>query len=50
MKKLITSQVEYNNHPNISIQPGGGELAQLVRARVCDPGDRGRNSGHGYNI
>ena len=31
----------------ISIR-GGGEVAQLVRA--CDPGDRGTNPGHCYNV
>ena len=28
----------------------GGEIAQLVRARGSDPGDRGTNPGHCYNI
>ena len=31
-------------------RPGGGDVAQLVRAWVCDHGYRGANSSHGYNI
>ena len=31
------------------LESGGGELAQLVRALACDPGNGSMNPGHHYS-
>ena len=36
--------------PILNILLWGGEIAQLIRTRVGDPGDRSMNPGHCYNI